>query len=226
MSIIPLKFTRFGRSAATAPTAVAELPVPTAPEPTPPATNSPEIVSCLSRWLGLSDSQRRVLEAICQEIDVVDELVESSTGNIVADFQQLAENAMQQSSRIDTIIAKQSTVMIGERSCTLQEVMADVDQSLSKLVNRTLEAARESVAMIYALDDVMKDVSNIEKLVDDVEHINKQTNFLAMNALIEAQRAGDAGASFAVVAKEMRNLANEIRGLAEKTRKEVTVVAD
>ena len=184
------------------------------------------LVACLSRWLGLSSAQQRVLAALCQELDVVDDLVASSTSDIVSNFQRLAENAFEQSSRIDAMVNEQGSINLADREVPVGEVMAYVDESMNKLVNRTLEAASESVAMIYALDDVIKDVSQIEKLVDDVERINNQTNYVAINAMIEAARAGEAGHGFAVVAREVRSLSNAIKDLAEKTRSEVATVAN
>ncbi|MEQ9125856.1 MAG: methyl-accepting chemotaxis protein, partial [Alphaproteobacteria bacterium] len=196
------------------------------PEVPPANAVHDNLVGCLSRWLGLSSAQQRVLAALCQELDVVDDLVASSTSDIVSDFQRLAENAFEQSRRIDAIVSEQGSISMADREMPVNDVMTYVDESMNKLVNRTLEAASESVAMIYALDDVMKDVGQIEKLVYDVERINNQTNYVAINAMIEAARAGEAGHGFAVVAREVRNLSNAIKDLAEKTRSEVATVAN
>ncbi len=66
--------------------------------------------------------------------------------------------------------------------------------------------AAESVHEITALNEQMKEISSIVKMIAD---ISSQTNLLALNAAIEAARAGEHGRGFAVVASEVRNLAGE-----------------
>lgn len=68
---------------------------------------------------------------------------------------------------------------------------------------------RNQGQLVKEMNDMNKDVQNIGKIVHLINDISGQTNLLALNASIEAARAGDAGKGFAIVAEEIRNLAEQ-----------------
>ena len=76
---------------------------------------------------------------------------------------------------------------------------ADMGKIATAKMKTVEKISGESVAEITALNERMKEISNIVKLIAD---ISSQTNLLALNAAIEAARAGEHGRGFAVVAGE------------------------
>jgi len=90
-----------------------------------------------------------------------------------------------------------------------------------------LDNLRSMIFQILGQISELGDISDrISGMVDTIRKIASQTNLLALNATIEAARAGDAGRSFAVVAGEVRKLADDSRAATESIDQIVTEVRD
>ena len=88
----------------------------------------------------------------------------------------------------------------------------------------TLGADTEQAAQILGrlnrtMGDLQTTADETEAIIGTINEIATQTNLLALNAAVEAARAGDAGAGFAVVAEEVRNLANRCAAAADQSNR-------
>jgi methyl-accepting chemotaxis protein len=176
-----------------------------------------QVASGSGQMAGASDESAKVSVQAASAIDEVTSTMHEmsiNVQNVVKNTQVQASSVAETSASIDQMVTSiqrvadtaKLLVEISHRSREeAQTGMVTMDKATEGL-NRTSQAIQSSAEIIDALG---RRADNIGKIIEVIDDLAEQTNLLAVNAASEAARAGEHGLGFAVVAEEVRKLAEK-----------------
>ncbi len=168
--------------------------------------------------------------ATSQELTATAHTTNESAGEVANAVENIAESAIEQAQ--NTADAAQNVENITMRLSAMIQVLTELSNAieninecseegkvaLSDLLKITNENKEQSIFVNNIINETNQSAESISKASEMIQSIADQTNLLALNAAIEAARAGEAGRGFAIVAEEIRKLAEDSTKFTEEIR--------
>lgn len=165
----------------------------------------------------------QVLNNCFAEIRTQAGTVQEYSSNLAQTSEAVAESATMQSQSIATANKEMETL-----AQSIQEIVTlagTVEKNVEETNEKLTVGGEEMKDLVAAMNEIAGCFTEIISFVDEINGISRQTGMLALNASIEAARAGDAGRGFAVVASEIQDLStksseasNSINQIIEKSK--------
>ncbi len=169
----------------------------------------------------LSQLVGQTLTGVAEDLAAARLAVRDGVARLTGNFYEFRERLKRQGEELQAV----ARTLEGNKAEGDSGFIQDMNGIVTRFVDDLVMVSASSVRLVQRVDEMGVDIEQVMRNLERIESLASETRFIALNARIEAHRAGDVGMTFRVVADEVKSLADDatsfsaqIRNLVERTQ--------
>ncbi|MER2560413.1 MAG: methyl-accepting chemotaxis protein [Myxococcaceae bacterium] len=169
----------------------------------------------------LSQLVGQTLTGVAEDLAAARLAVRNGVARLTGNFYEFRDRLKLQGEELQAV----ARTLEGDKERGDAGFIQDMNDIVTRFVDDLVMVSASSVRLVQRVDEMGTDIEQVMRNLERIESLASETRFIALNARIEAHRAGDVGMTFRVVADEVKSLADDatsfsaqIRDLVERTQ--------